>query len=54
MHYLIVWPKQKYCYHHKRIDDSKVLTTIVRNGRIEFDPPGVSIAMEEIFGEVDR
>ena len=54
MHYLIVWPKQNYCYHHKRIDDNKVLTTIVHSGLIEFDPPGISISFGDIFGEVDR
>jgi Uma2 family endonuclease len=54
MHYLIVWPKQKYCYHHKRIDDDKILTTIVRSGMIEFEPPGLSISFKDIFGEVDR
>lgn len=54
MHYLIVWPKQNYCYHHKRIDDNIVLTTIVRSGMIEFDPPGVSISFESIFSGVDR
>ncbi len=54
MHYLVVWPKQRYCYHHKRIDDNKVLTTIVRSGSIEFDPPGFSISFDSIFGEVDR
>jgi Uma2 family endonuclease len=54
VHYLIVWPKQKYCYHHKRIGDDKVLTTIVRRGAIEFDPPGLSIALNDIFGEVNR
>ena len=54
MHYLIVWPKQKYCFHHRRIDDNKVLTTIVRSGLMEFDPPGVSIDFESIFDGVDR
>jgi Uma2 family endonuclease len=54
MHYLIVWPKQNYCYHHKRIDDDKILTTIVRSGNMEFDPPGVVLSFEDIFGEVDR
>jgi Uma2 family endonuclease len=53
-HYLIVWPQQKYCYHHKRIDDNKVLTTIVRSGTIEFDPPDISISCADIFGEVGR
>ncbi len=50
VHYLIVAPKQKYCLHHKRIDDNKVLTTIIRSGKIEFDPPGISITFDEIFG----
>ncbi len=54
MHYLIVWPKQKYCYHHKRIGDDKVLTAIVRSGAIDFDPPGLTIMLDDIFGEVDR
>ena len=54
MHYLIVWPKQRYCYHHQRIDDNKVLTTIVRSGVIEFDPPGFAISFDSFFGEVDR
>jgi Uma2 family endonuclease len=53
-HYLIVWPNKKLCYHHKRIDDNKVLTTIVRSGKIDFDPPGFTITFDEIFGEVDR
>lgn len=54
MHYLIVWPKQGYCYHHKRIEDDKILTTIVRQGSIEFDPPGLTIALNDILGEVGR
>lgn len=54
MHYLIVWPKQGYCYHHKRIDNDKVLTIIVRSGKIEFDPPGITIACSDIFGEVNQ
>jgi Uma2 family endonuclease len=51
MHYLIVWPRQKFCYHHQRIDDSKILTTIVRSGEILFDPPGIAISLEDIFGK---
>lgn len=54
MHYLVVWPKQMNCYHHKRAGHDTVLTTIVREGTIEFDPPGLSIALKDIFGEVDR
>ena len=50
MHYLIVWRNKKLCYLHKRIDDNKILTTIVRSGKIDFDPPGFSITFDEIFG----
>ena len=54
MHYLIVWPDKRMCYHHKRIANNKVQTTIVRSGKIEFDPPGIVVSTKEIFGEVDR
>jgi Uma2 family endonuclease len=54
MHYLIVWPNERMCYHHKRLSGGKVLTTIVRSGKIEFDPPGMVVSFKDIFGEVDR
>ena len=54
MHYLIVWPNRAMCYHHKRIADNKILTTIIRSGKVEFDPPGISISFKDIFSEVDR
>ena len=53
-HYLIISPNEKYMLHMKRIAGDKILTTIVRSGQIEFDPPGFSISYEDIFGEVDR
>lgn len=49
-HYLIVNPTEKYCLHMKRIAGEKILTTIVRSGKIDFDPPGISITFDEIFG----
>jgi Uma2 family endonuclease len=54
VHYLIVWPNKKLCYHHKRIDDDKILTTIVRIGKIDFDPPGIAINFDDIFGEFNK
>ncbi len=54
MHYLIVWPNEAMCYHHQRLADKKILTTIVRSGKIEFDPPGISISFKDIFSEVER
>jgi Uma2 family endonuclease len=49
-HYLIIRPEEKYALHLKRIGGDKILTTIVRSGNIEFEPPGISITFEEIFG----
>ncbi len=49
-HYLIVRPEEKYALHLKRIGGEKILTTIVRSGTIDFDPPGISINYHEIFG----
>jgi Uma2 family endonuclease len=54
MHYLIVWPNERMCYHHKRLADGKVLTTIVRSGKVEFEPPGMLLSIKDIFGELDR
>jgi Uma2 family endonuclease len=53
-HYIIVKPEEHYVLHHKRLEDDKVLTAIVRSGQLVFDPPGIVISMEDIFGEVDQ
>jgi Uma2 family endonuclease len=49
-HYLIINPAARYALHLKRIAGEKILTTIVRSGQIEFEPPGISISFDEIFG----
>jgi len=49
MHYLIVDPDQPLIVHHARKDDT-ILTTIVREGTIALDPPGLELALADIYG----
>jgi Uma2 family endonuclease len=49
MHYLIVHPTRRTVTHHRRSGDV-IHTTIVVNGPIEMDPPGITINVEEIYG----
>ncbi len=50
MHYLIVDPDQRLVIHHARGDSSKILTSIVREGVIACDPPGLVLALDDIYG----
>ena len=50
MHYLIVDAEDRYVVHHQRrggADD--VLTRIVRTGEIVLDPPGMTVALDELL-----
>ncbi|HEY0439281.1 MAG TPA: hypothetical protein VGD36_04340 [Xanthobacteraceae bacterium] len=48
-HYLIVDPEQLPVLHHARAGADTVLTRIVHEGTIRFDPPGVEIAVADLF-----
>ncbi|QGM99778.1 Uma2 family endonuclease [Methylocystis parvus] len=50
-HYLIVSPDQKLIFHHARGQGVTILTRIVREGAIALDPPGLEIALADIYGE---
>ena len=53
-HYLVIDPEARLAYHHSRASPGgDILTRIVANGPLEFDPPGVSIDLAECFVEVD-
>lgn len=41
-HYLIVRPEQGVIVHHRRTSGSDMLTSLVREGRIALDPPGLA------------
>jgi Uma2 family endonuclease len=49
-HYLIVWADQPRVIHHRRRDDGEgIETRIIAAGAIRLDPPGLLIAVEEIY-----
>lgn len=49
-HYLIVDLDRRLVLHHARADDDTVLTRIVRDGVIALDPPGLELALADVYG----
>ena len=49
-HYLIVDPKEPLILHHTRGTGETILTHIVREGIIMLDPPGLELAMADVYG----
>jgi Uma2 family endonuclease len=49
MHYLIVDPDRRLIIHHMRRDSGPILTGIVREGVIALDPPGLELALSDIY-----
>ena len=49
VHYLIVDPEKPRIIHHARADSDTILTRIVSEGSIRLDPPGLEIAVAEIY-----
>jgi len=47
-HYLIVHPTRRTITHHRRTPDG-IETRIIVNGPITMEPPGITIAVEEIY-----
>jgi len=48
-HYLIVWPDKSQIAHHRRDADGAIETSIVTNGDIRLDPPGITIAVGDVY-----
>src|SRR5215211_577853 len=49
-HYLIVEPNETLILHHARGPDDTILTHVVHAGRIMLDPPGLELAVEDVYG----
>jgi Uma2 family endonuclease len=49
MHYLIVDPEQPLIIHHARRENGSIFTAIVREGTIALDPPGLELALADIY-----
>ena len=51
-HYLIVYPARRMAVHHQRPAAGETLATrIFTEGEIVFDPPGLSVALVELFDD---
>jgi Uma2 family endonuclease len=48
-HYLIVDPAQPVIVHHSRGAADTILTRIVTEGQIALDPPGLTLALSDIY-----
>jgi Uma2 family endonuclease len=48
-HYLIVDPNKPLVLHHARASGDTILTHIVIQGTIELDPPGLAVALADIY-----
>lgn len=49
MHYLVIDPDKPLVLHHARNADGTILTRIVSDGTISLDPPGIEIALSDIY-----
>ena len=50
-HYLILRTDTRTAIHHARGEDGAIATAIVTEGTLRLDPPGVAIALEDVFAE---
>ena len=48
-HYLIVDPNKPLVIHHARGGEDTILTHIVTQGTIELNPPGLAVALANIY-----
>jgi Uma2 family endonuclease len=48
-HYLQVNLKRRAVFHHRRLAEGGVLSTLLRAGPLTLDPPGLTIQVEEFF-----
>jgi Uma2 family endonuclease len=56
-HYLIVDPAQRLVIHHSRGDGDgdgdAIATRIIHAGRLRLDPPGIDVALDDVFAVLD-
>jgi len=50
-HYLIIWADMQQVAHHRRDDAGDIETQTVVAGKIMLDPPGIQIAISDIYAE---
>ena len=50
-HYLILRTDTRSAIHHARGEDGAIATTILTEGALRLDPPGIAITLEAVFAE---
>lgn len=50
MHYLIIDPTEPYVVHHARGPGEAITTRLITEGTIALDPPGLMLALTDIYG----
>jgi Uma2 family endonuclease len=50
-HYLVVGARRREVVHHRRVADV-ILSSVVTEGAIALDPPGIAIAVDDIYWDV--
>lgn len=48
-HYLVIDPDRRTVVHHRRADDGSILTAIMGDGTLAFDPPGIRVDLGGLF-----
>ena len=48
-HYLVVRADKPVVTHHRRQDDGTILTRILQGGRLDLDPPGLTLDIEALY-----
>lgn len=48
-HYLVVLTERRMVVHHAHREDGGIETRMVASGRVEMEPPGIAITVEELF-----
>jgi Uma2 family endonuclease len=51
-HYLIVDAERRRVVHHRRADGTRIETRIVADGALSLDPPGLSLALADLFEDL--
>ena len=51
MHYLVLDTARRLIIHHARAGGGTILTRVVTEGVIPLDPPGLELALADVFGE---
>ena len=52
-HYLILDPDRRVVIHHARGREGVIETRILHDGRLRLDPPGLEVAVSELFASAD-